>query len=117
MSTFKERHPFEQRCNEAKRIRAKYPDRIPIIVEMAERSSLPPLDKCKYLVPANLTIGQFVYIIRKRIRLTPEQAIFIFVDDKLPSTAHVCSDVYEEHKDPDGFLYCSLSAENTFGAK
>jgi GABA(A) receptor-associated protein len=65
MSSFKERHPFEQRCNESKRIREKYADRIPIIVEVAKRSSLPPLDKCKYLVPQDLTVGQFVYVIRK----------------------------------------------------
>ena len=27
-------------------------------------------------------MGQFVYVIRKRIKLAPEKAIFIFVDDE-----------------------------------
>jgi len=52
-----------------------------------------------------LTVGQFVYVIRKRIKLSPEKAIFIFVDEVLPPTAALMSSIYEEHKDEDGFLY------------
>ena len=40
----------------------------------------------RYLVPADLTVGQFVYVIRKRIKLNAEKAIFIFVDNVLPPT-------------------------------
>ncbi len=40
----------------------------------------------RYLVPADLTVGQFVYVIRKRIKLSPEKAIFIFVKNVLPPT-------------------------------
>lgn len=47
-------------------------------------------------------MGQFVYVIRKRIKLAPEKAIFIFVDDILPPTAALMSSIYEEHKDEDG---------------
>ena len=44
-------------------------------------------------------------MIRKRIKLSPEKAIFIFVDEVLPPTAALMSSIYEEHKDEDGFLY------------
>lgn len=44
---------------------------------------------CRYLVPADLTVGQFVYVIRKRIRLSAEKAIFIFVDNVLPPTGYL----------------------------
>jgi GABA(A) receptor-associated protein len=85
-----------------------------VIVEKAERSDIPDIDKKKYrfvfiiwmcfesinmnialtqhwcfhryLVPADLTVGQFVYVIRKRIKLNAEKAIFIFVDNVLPPT-------------------------------
>jgi hypothetical protein len=42
---------------------------------------------CRYLVLADLTIGQFVYVIRKRIKLSSEKAIFIFVKNVLPPTS------------------------------
>ncbi|CAN6821000.1 unnamed protein product, partial [Brassica oleracea] len=86
-----------------------------VIVERAEKSDVPDIDKKKYLVPADLTVGQFVYVVRKRIKLSPEKAIFIFVKNVLPPTAAIMSAIYEEHKDEDGFLYMSYSGENTFG--
>ena len=68
-------------------------------------------------MPVDLTVGQFVYVIRKRIKLPSEKAIFIFVNDILPPTAALISTIYEEHKDEDGFLYFLYSGENTFGEK
>ena len=78
--------------------RQKYSDRIPVICEKVEKSDIATIDKKKYLVPADLTVGQFVYVIRKRIKLSPEKAIFIFVDEVLPPTAALMSSIYEEHK-------------------
>ena len=83
---------------------------------VAEKSDIPEIDKRKYLVPADLTVGQFVYVIRKRIMLPPEKAIFIFVNDTLPPTAALMSAIYQDHKDKDGFLYVTYSGENTFGS-
>ncbi|KAI9174123.1 hypothetical protein LWI28_012243 [Acer negundo] len=116
-SYFKQEHDLEKRRAEAARIREKYPDRIPVIVEKTERSDIPNIDKKKYLVPADLTVGQFVYVIRKRIKLSAEKAIFIFVDNVLPPTGAIMSAIYEEKKDEDGFLYVTYSGENTFGCK
>ncbi|KAJ1822116.1 ubiquitin-like protein atg8 [Coemansia sp. RSA 2671] len=115
-SKFQVEHTFEKRKAEAERIRQKYPDRIPVICEKVEKSDIQTIDKKKYLVPSDLTVGQFVYVIRKRIKLSPEKAIFIFVNEILPPTAALMSGVYEEHKDPDGFLYITYSGENTFGS-
>jgi GABA(A) receptor-associated protein len=82
-----------------------------------DNSDIATIDKKKYLVPADLTIGQFVYIIRKRIKLSPQKAIFIFIDEVLPPAAALMSSIYEEHKDEDGFLYITYSGENTFGSE
>ena len=105
----------DRRRSESDRIRAKYPDRVPVICERADRSDVPDIDKKKYLVPADLTVGQFIYVIRKRIKLPPEKAIFIFVDNVIPPTASLMSAVYEVQRDEDGFLYVTYSGENTFG--
>ncbi|KAI9385039.1 hypothetical protein POPTR_011G004300v4 [Populus trichocarpa] len=114
-SSFKLDHALERRQAEASRIREKHPDRVPVIVEKAGRSDVPDIDKKKYLVPADLTVGQFVYVVRKRIKLSPEKAIFVFVKNTLPPTATLMSVLYEENKDEDGFLYMTYSGENTFG--
>jgi len=113
---FKTQHSFEKRKSEAARIRVKYPDRIPVISERAANSDIPDIDKKKYLVPADLTVGQFVYVIRKRIKLPSEKAIFIFVNNTLPPTAELMSHLYKEQADSDGFLYVTYSGESTFGA-
>lgn len=112
---FVKEHTFEKRVAEAERIRKKFPDRVPVICEKADRSDVPDIDKKKYLVPADLTVGQFVYVVRKRIKLAPEKAIFVFINNYLPPTASLMSAVYETHKAPDGFLYVTYSGENTFG--
>mmetsp|Transcript_7571 Transcript_7571/g.12214 ORF Transcript_7571/g.12214 Transcript_7571/m.12214 type:complete len:126 (-) Transcript_7571:99-476(-) len=117
MVQFKNEHPFEKREQEAKRIREKYPDRIPVICEKDPRSEIPDIDKKKYLVPQDLTVGQFVYVIRKRIKVKPEKAIYIFINNVLPPTAALMSSIYEKQKDKDGFLYITYSGENTFGGE
>jgi len=96
-------HSVDQPTNFAIQ-RQKYNDRIPVICEKVEKSDIATIDKKKYLVPSDLTVGQFVYVIRKRIKLSPEKAIFIFVDEVLPPTAALMSSIYEEHKDEDGYV-------------
>jgi GABA(A) receptor-associated protein len=115
MSQFKKQHIFDKRLSESKRIIEKYPTKIPIIVEKQNKSDVPDIDKQKYLVPNDLTIGQFVYVIRRRLKLDPEKAIFIFINNILPPTSAFVQQVYEEHKDDDGFLYVTYSGENSFG--
>ncbi|KAE9232853.1 hypothetical protein PF005_g2545 [Phytophthora fragariae] len=62
-----------------------------------------------------MTVGQFVYVIRKRIKGSPVKAFFIFINNVLPPTATLMWNIYKEQKDSDGFLYVPYSGENTFG--
>jgi len=114
-SKFKMENTYEKRSYESKRIIEKYPTRIPIIVEKQNKSDVPDIGKQKYLVPNELTMGEFVYVIRKRLKLAPEKAIFIFIKNILPPTSACIQQVYDEYKDDDGFLYVTYSGENCFG--
>lgn len=115
LSTFKN-HDLSVRRREAESIKMKHPDRCPIIVTKAKNSvNVPDIDKHKYLVPLDLTVGQLVYVIRKRIKLRPEQAIFLFINNILPQTSELIGKIYNENKANDGFLYVEYSGENTFG--
>jgi GABA(A) receptor-associated protein len=107
----------QKNTKEADRIMNKYPDRIPIIVSRNIKSrNTPELDKYKYLVPMDLTIGQFMYVIRKRLQLNPEKALFIFINQTIACNSTIVSQAYNESRDPDdGFLHVVYSCENTFG--
>uniref|UniRef100_A0A671X0Z3 Gamma-aminobutyric acid receptor-associated protein-like 2 n=1 Tax=Sparus aurata TaxID=8175 RepID=A0A671X0Z3_SPAAU len=112
---FKEDHSLEHRCIESAKIRNKYPDRVPVIVEKVSGSQIVDIDKRKYLVPSDITVAQFMWIIRKRIQLPSEKAIFLFVDKTVPQSSITMGQLYEKEKDEDGFLYVAYSGENTFG--
>ena len=112
---FKKRHSLETRKKECSTIKEKYSDRIPVIIEKYYRSKLLDIDKNKYLVPKDLTIGQFTYIIRKRIKLNSYEALYVLFNNTLLNTNALISSVYDEYKDEDGFLYIIYTSENTFG--
>ena len=110
---FKKRHNLTDRISESNRIRIKYPERIPIICEKTNTpsNSVPDLDKSKYLVPCDLTLGQFMFVIRNRMKLPSENALFLFVKGSIPSSNTIISDLYESKKDEDGFLYITIQVK------
>lgn len=113
---FKSTKTFTERKTEADRILTKYPDQVPIICEkVAGNKDLPEMDKFKFLVPKDLTLGQFMYVIRNRMKLSPEKAIFLFVGKNVPSSSELIGSIYHNYRDADGFLYVIYSGENTFG--
>jgi GABA(A) receptor-associated protein len=116
-SSFRGKHGFKQRRDEADRVCAKYPDRVPIICEVSSQfKDQFNLDKSKYLVPNDLTVGQFIHVIRKRIKMDASQSLFMFINNSLPNTSSLISEIYREHADEDRFLYILISLESTFGS-
>ena len=79
---FKKENSLEKRSTESTRILLKYKNRVPIIIDVADsfKDQL-KLDKKKYLVPSDLNVSQFLYVIRKRLELQPEHALFIFFNN------------------------------------
>jgi len=114
--TFKDKFSFEQRQAECNRVLEKFPGRIPVIVQKNNKNNdTPKIDKEKFLVPNDLTLGQFVYVIRKRINLSSEKALFVFLNNSLPTTGTLMRELYQMYRDNDGFLYMVYSGENSFG--
>ena len=102
---------------DAEKLMRKYPDRIPVIVSRNKHSTTTPeIDKHKYLVPVDLTAGQLLYVIRKRLNLTSDKALFLFVNKSVMNTNMLISSIYEQEQcKEDGFLYVVCNVENTFG--
>ena len=115
-TSFQKKFSFDKRKSEASRILEKFPDKIPIIVEQGKNDKLQKIDKSKFLVPQDLTVGQFMNIIRKRIELSESEAFFIFVNNRvLPSNSSSMISIYDTYKNEDNFLYITYCGENVFG--
>ena len=113
---FKERFPFENRLEESRRIREKYPERLPIIVERHSTAlNVPEIDSNKFLVQDDLTFGQMVYVIRKRVEIPSDQAMYFFVNGKVMPFNKLIFDIYDNNQSKDGFIYLTYSGESTFG--
>jgi GABA(A) receptor-associated protein len=97
------------------KILEKYPDRVPVMVNRKEKSDVPEIERHKYLVPKNMTVGNFIYIIRKHIKLSSDKALFVFIDNKLICNTEMMDTTYNKYKSDDGFLYVIYSGESTFG--
>ena len=72
----------------------------------------------------NLKIGQswckktnknMCKFIRKKMKLSPEKAIFLFINGCIPPSSCIMAQFYSIYKDIDGFLYITYAYENTFG--
>jgi len=105
---------------EARRIRERHPDKVPIICERSPYATgLPDLAASKFLVPGGMACGEFKYMIHKQLRArsgeSAEQTIYMFVDGLAPKTSTPMADLYAKFCAEDGFLYITYSAENTLG--
>lgn len=109
-----ERFTHEERLHESRQIMKKYHSSAPVIVEPKDEKTL-KIDKTKFLVPWDLTYGQFLYVVRKRLKITPKEAIFMFCNGTLPSSQDTIHNIYQKHGKSDGFLYFTYAFENTFG--
>ena len=112
--------PYRLRLTLDQRIRDRHvaftrkPDHIPIIVER-KTNDAPTIDREKFLVPQDLTCAQFLYVIRRRLRMKPSDALFLSCSNRIVPSSTVLSSLYHSNRDEDGFLYLQYSLENAFG--
>ncbi|KAL0818967.1 hypothetical protein ABMA28_008260 [Loxostege sticticalis] len=114
---FKTKKPFVSRKEEVMAIKSKFPNKIPLIVERYHKEkSLPALDKTKFLVPEDITMSQFLVIIRNRIRMKPNQALYLIINNRsMLSMSLTMAQAYENYGDEDGFLYITYASQEVFG--
>lgn len=112
-STMNKQRPVHE-MTIGKQLLSKYHDKIPIIVETNNFSLL----KKKFLVPGDATLGYVALVVRKHSdkNLKSVDAIYMFIDNKLPCMTDTVSDAYIKHKNnTDDCLHILLTKENTFG--
>ena len=109
--------------NQFKELKERFPNRVPVLLEALKGCTL----ECtgmdtKFLVPNDLHVSHFQFILRKRLGLAKksETAIFLFiktVGDRhiLPASTETFQALYEAHGQEQGHLDMIFSSENVFG--
>jgi len=101
----------QQRRDDVLRLLKRYPDKIPVYVEGEN------ISQNKFLVPYDITVCQFLYMLREKVLLTPNESIFVFFGTRkqiMPSNM-IIREIYDILKDDDDMLYAFYSKENVFG--
>merc|ERR1711908_64671 len=115
-SAFKNSKSFEDRAQDSAQIKREHPGKTAIIVERASNEkNLPILDKSKFLVPAHVTMHEFTRVLRRRLELSPGQALFLMTQKGMPAGTQSLAELFEKDGDDDGFLYFTYAAQETFG--
>ena len=113
---YRQRVSLQDRKITAERIISQHCDRVPVVVECSEQLHMEhPLKKNKFAVPYELTMAQFMFVIRKHMKLEPEYAIFAFINNRLHPTTTPIGTIYAQEKADDGFMYIDIFQESTFG--
>ena len=101
----------------------KYPDRIPIVISSKTFKSH---NINRFIVPVDMTITQFMVILRNKTKLKEMEAIFIFVKDCngknkdkttdiLAPVSETLGSLYNKYKDEKLILNLFYEKEDVFG--
>lgn len=107
---------LQERKQEIEIIKEKYPDKVFIYLEKNKNcKNINEINKHKYLCPKDMLFSQFIYIVRKRLKMTNKQSIIFFINNSIPNPTSSMLEIYQKNKNIDGFVYIEYTGENFFG--
>ena len=98
---------------ESESIRKLHPDKIPIILSTDKDG--PVLKNNKFLVPLELTVGHFIHVVRKRLKIDSTVGLFFIINNQLVACSKTMYDIDKEYRNDNGFVYGNIVFEKTFG--
>lgn len=110
---------YETRKRKYIMIKARFPDRIPVIVTRGSYD-IPKINSCSFLVLESSTFSKLLISVMNEIKKNSEEdyivSITLLVNNKysLPSNMTL-SEIHEKYKSDDGFLYVTYIKESVFG--
>jgi GABA(A) receptor-associated protein len=104
--------PLKDRLRSSKRIRERFPDKIPVIVKTDLH-----IDKNRFLIGGDATMGEFQHTVRRYMTgsLRDSDGLFFFINNTIPATSRLMSFLWKEYGNEDGFLYIECCQESVFG--
>lgn len=126
--SFQRKVPLEQRKRLAAQIKTIHPDRIAVLLEIPKNatylsSEWALLLKLKYLVPENITVGEFYKKLKMQLESDGsnhsywyQRTFFLLTETQMPlKISDTITEVYEKYKNEDDLLYLYFCEENMFG--
>lgn len=90
-------------------IREKYSEKIPVIC--TDKNEIK-----KFLVPENITLSQFIYFYRQKLKLKPDSVIYVQISGrKLVNFNDIMGDLFDLYHSDDFCLYLHISNEAYMG--
>jgi GABA(A) receptor-associated protein len=98
----------------------KYPNRVPIVI--SSKSFKTQINR--FIVPLDMTVAQFIVILRNKTKLKPEEALYIFIKDcsvknkengVIAPSSESMGSLYEKYKDDKLLLNLVYEKESVFG--
>ena len=114
---YKKNNTLDSRKSQYRKILENHPDKIPVILERDKHCTINKTIKTKYILSKEVTMAEFINIVREKLGLRPERALFFLINGKHSITlTEELGEIYEKYKDKgDGFLYMSYSEEMVYG--
>ncbi len=108
---YKNKFSYKERQKTSAEILEKYNNRKPIIIYYDEKQI-----NYKFLMLDSHTVSILLINLKKRLELNKEDSIFLFINKSIiPCPTDSIFNLYNKHKDDDGYLYIDVTKENTFG--
>ena len=101
----------------ALKLRKQHSNRIPVLIwEIVNQEIGFTKSTRRFMVQQDTTLGQLMYILRKRINLNSDEGLFVFVGNPpvMVSNAETIGIIHNKYQE-NGFLKLTLSKESTFG--
>jgi hypothetical protein len=116
MFKYKNENSLEKRKENFRNIKENHPNEIPIICEKSKDSKINKIIKTRYLLKEEFKFAYFMKLIKAKLELKEDEALFFFIDGKYSLTGQeTIKEVYNRYKSDDGFLYVLYGEEKFFG--
>ena len=90
-------------------------NRLPIICELHQKSSLNVKTDLKFLTHEKMTLKNFQGSIRKKLSFNDDVVLFFYNGKTVLKNDQTIGELYRNFKDEDGFLYLQFSEINALG--
>ena len=96
-------------------LETRFKGRVPVILNKGN-GDITELAKGRFLINKDTTLGQFMCVMRRKNKILPTQALYVFCNNVLPASNATMLDLWiDHHSEEDNILYLTYSTENTFG--